>query len=248
VGWFDDNGIEHSGADMGPGGIIGAPPGPIALNDAGGGPDYQGPLPTGYSRDDVNDFLRRNAGHEGQGYDYGRVMSALNDRGGRPSAPAPSSGGFSSGAPASISPFTFDPSSVGKSDAFKFRFDKALEALQRTGASRGSYFSPQTWKAIEAEASGQASQEYGAEFGRQFDTHRWNEENRYNSQRSNRLDDFGIYDTNRRFDRGVYEDDRNFGRGVYQDDRNFDYGKNRDTMGDYWRFIDYGYNSARNPQ
>lgn len=180
-------------------------------------------------------------------------------------------------APQSIQPyqpFSFDPSQVGQSDAFKFRFDKAMQAIQRSGAAKGTLLTNQTLAALQREASGLASQEYDAEYGRQANTydlnrgtHQFNEQGRYDSQRANRLDDYSFMDTDRTFNRGVYEDDRNFGRGVLESDRafnrgvlesdrgfnrgvlesdrNFDYVKDRDKMDDYWRFIDYGYGSQR---
>ena len=244
MSWFDDNQIEHSGADMS--GMTGTPPGAIAAADdasiIGGLASKYG---IGAGETDLANLHGKNPEDRAAfiaALDAQYARRAAPSGGGGGSAPAQSaSGGFSSGAPQSIQPFSFDPSSVGKSDAFKFRFDKALEAIKRVGVAKGSYFNPQTWKAAEDEASGLASQEFGNEFDRQFQTHDWNETNRYNSQRSNRLDDFGMFDTNRRFDRSVYQDDRNFGRGVFENDRNFDYGKTRDTMGDYWKFIDYGY-------
>jgi hypothetical protein len=214
-------------------------------------PSYSGPLPTGYSQAEVDDFLSRNPG------DSHRVMSALNDR--QPQA-APSSSpqtfSFGSGAPSSIAPFTekfqFDPTKLGQTDAFKFRFDKALGAIKKIGASRGTLLNPQTWKAMEEEASGLASQEVDAEYGRQhgefldrFGIHTTNEGSRYDSQRSNRLDDFGMFDTNRNFDRRALEGDRVYGRGVMESDRAFDYGRERDRTNDLFRFTDYGYNSSR---
>lgn len=200
---------------------------------------YTGPVPPGFSQADVEDFLRRNPGDEH------RVGEALVRS---PQPTAPSGGGFSfggAGAPQSIqpysTPFSFDQSKVGDSQAFKFRFDKAMEAIQRSGAARGTLLNPQTWKAMQDEASGLASQETQAEYGRQlgtygqnFDVHAWNEGNRFNSQRANRGDDFSFMDTNRRFDRGIYEGDRAFS-----------YGQNRDDMADYWRGEELKYGAAR---
>jgi hypothetical protein len=204
--------------------------GPAAPAASGG---YTGAVPNGFTQADVNDFLARNPGDEH------RVSEAL--------VRGPEGGGQSSiqtsGAPQSIQPFggfSFDGSKVGESGGFKFRFDKAMQAIQRSGAARGTLLSPQTLKALQEEASGLASQEYGAEFDRQgqtydrnFGTHTWNEGNRYNSERTNRLDDWSFADSDRRFNRSNFESDRSFG-----------YGQERDRADDTWRFIDYGYNAS----
>jgi hypothetical protein len=173
--------------------------------------------------------------------------------GGAPQTFSFASGGGSS-APQSIQPyqsFAFDASKVGTSDAFKFRFDNAMRAIERSGAAKGTLLSPQTTHALQDRASGLASEEFDAEYGRQantygmnFGTHSWNEGNRYNSQRSNRLDDFSMADTDRRFGLDVSQ----FNRGNFESDRAFDYGRERDTVDDTWRFVDYGYNAARNPR
>lgn len=224
---------------------------PALTGSAPAAPSYSGPIPEGYSKEDVEDFLRRNPGDEH------RVMSALvksPQGGGEASAPS-SSGASYEGAPRAIQPYTpfsFDASSVGTSKPFTFRYDKAIEAVKRLGASRGTYFNPQTWKAVEAEASGLAADEVNNEYSRQadtydrnFGTHAWNEEGRYNSERTNRVDDWGFMDGDRRFNRGVYEDDRNFNRGVLESDRGFGYQQGRDKVNDTWRFIDYGYGANR---
>jgi hypothetical protein len=154
---------------------------------------------------------------------------------------APSSGGggsFSFASQAAAAPsvngpqFAFDESRLGSGKTFQFKFDKAMEAIKRLGAGRGTYFNPQTTDAAQAEAVGLASQDVEGEYARQagtfdrnFGVQRWQTD----TTRQNRLDDFGIMDTNRRYERGVLESDRGFG---YQQDR--------DRMADTWRFIDYG--------
>ena len=196
---------------------------------------YAGPVPTGYTQADVEDFLRRNPGDEH------RVMEAL-------TPPPQQSQTFTfanpggSNAPAPPSPFGsfgFDASQAGKSAGFQFKFDKAIEAIGRLGAAKGTYFNPQTWKAAEAEATGLANQDLNDEFSRQagvydrnFGTHQWNEGSRYDAQRANRNDDYSMMSA-----------DRAFNRGTYESDRNYDYTKSRDNMSDMWRFVDYGYNS-----
>jgi hypothetical protein len=194
---------------------------------------------------------------------YGKepFIALLNQRaastgGGSQAAPGqPSTFSFAGGsAPQSIQPyqpFSFDASKVGSSDAFKFRLDKAMQAIERSGAAKGTLLTPQTLKALQGEASGLASEEVGNEYGRQagvydrnFGTHQFNETNRYNSQRTNRTDDWGFMNADRQFNRGVLESDRGFNRGTLESDRGFDYTKQRDLADDTWRFIDYGYRAA----
>lgn len=202
---------------------------------------YTGSIPQGFTQADVDDFLRRNPG------DTHRVGEAL-VRGPQASAAPMAPSGGAPGGPQSIQPFggfSFDTSKFGQTDGFKFKFDKAMQAIQRAGAAGGkSIMHPQVWKAMQEEATGLASQDINDEFGRQastygmnFDTHAWNEGNRFNSQRTNRLDDWSFMDADRRFGRGVLESDRGFG---YQQDR--------DRIGDTWRFIDYGYGATPNPR
>jgi hypothetical protein len=199
---------------------------------------YTGPVPQGFTQGDVENFLARNPGDEH------RVSEALvpSSQGGQ-SAPMPTSG-----APKSIQPFGqtfgFDASKLGQTEDFKFRYDKAMQAIERSGAAKGTLLNPQTWKAMQAEASGLAAQYTNDEFARQagtydrnFDTHAWNESSRFNSQRTNRVDDWGFANADRQFNRGVFESDRGFG-----------YGQQRDNINDQWRFIDYGYGAQGNRQ
>lgn len=235
--WDPEDGVEVISEPPIPGHSPSAPPVPPV------GPNYEGPLPTGYSREQVNDFLARNPGHTPGTYDTSRIFSALTPpSSGSPggSAAAPVSGG-----PAPIAafttPFQFDASKLGETEGFKFRFDKAMEAINRGAAANGTLLTGPTQKALQAEASGLASQELDAEFGRQFathgrafDVHQFNEPMRFNSMRLNRLDD-----------RAMFENDRNFSRGTFESDRAFGYGQERDRMNDFFRFTDYGFNAAR---
>lgn len=162
----------------------------------------------------------------------------------------PQSGSYSfagggSGGPQSIQPyqpFAFDASQAGKSDVFKFRFGEAMRAIERSGAAKGTLLTPQVTQALQDRAVSLAGDDVEGEYARQagvydrnFGTHAFNETNRYSSQRSNRLDDYSFMDT-----------DRRFARSNYESDRGFDYGKSRDDINDQWKFVDYGFNSARN--
>lgn len=139
-----------------------------------------------------------------------------------------------SGAPQSIQPFTRTFTAptmddVTKSEPFRFRLGEALQAIERGGLAKGTFGTNQTWKALQEQASGMAGDEYARQYDRklgEFLTERdiWNqnEQNRFGSQRTNRMDD-----------RGIFEDDRNFSRGVFESDRGFGRLLNRDARSDF---------------
>lgn len=164
--------------------------------------------------------------------------------------PAPSSR-FGESAPASIAPFgeVFTGADVGNLDStagkgFQFRLGEALKAIRRQGAGRGLSGTNRVWQALQDQATGMADSFYNEDFGRELagyttrrDTHMGNEQARYGSQRSNRLDDFGIFTDARNFDRSVLVDDRNFNRGVVERDRDFGRTLTNDAWGrgaDLW--------------
>lgn len=60
-------------------------------------------------------------------------------------------------------PFQFDPST---DPGAQFRQQQGLEALEKSAAARGGYFSGQTGKALQDYGQGLASQEYDRAFGR----------------------------------------------------------------------------------
>ena len=64
--------------------------------------------------------------------------------------------------------FNFDESKVGQTDAYKFRQEQSLEALDRRLAAGGMRGSGNRYAGILEMASGLASQEYEAEYGRQY--------------------------------------------------------------------------------
>jgi hypothetical protein len=248
--WFDEQGIDV------PDGVhnMPAPPQSNVGPDAGALEQQVRALAAQhgieYHPSDLEDVLR-NGGNVGIAATKYAQRASSNGRPDEPSSPQAYS--FASGAPQSIQPysqpFAFDASKLGQTDGFKFRFDKAMQAIERSGAAKGTLFNPQTWKSLQSEASGLASQETDAEFGRQASTydrnlgvHQWNESSRFDSQRANRGDDFSFMDANRRF--GLSADQ--FARGNFESDRGFDYTRERDRIGDEWRFIDMGYGAARN--
>lgn len=178
--------------------------------------------------------------------------------GGNGGSASPSSGGGTSGgpsvpqgsgAPQSIQPFTREfnaPTidSVRNSGTFQFRLGEAINAIKKAGLAKGTFFTNQTAKALEEQASGIGSDEYDKQYDRSMgefltgrDTHFLNEEGRYGSQRTNRVDDWGqatdifgmgrtnrmddntirlsdqsILDSNRGFDRLMQNDQ--WGRGA----------------------------------
>lgn len=128
------------------------------------------------------------------------------------------------------------------SPGFQFRLGEGLKALERSAAAKGTLLTGGTMKGLSDYSQNSASQEYGNVYNRaynEYDSRRsnflTNEANRYNSQRTNmndqwginsdyfnmgranRLDDFNIFDTGRKFDFGVMDSNRNFGRGLNQD-------------------------------
>jgi hypothetical protein len=190
------------------------------------------------------------AGGPGGGYGAGGAGGWRGGPGGASGGGSGSGGGtFYGGAPQTIQPFSFDASKVGTSDAFRFVMDKAMKALERRGAAKGVYRTPQTTDALQAEAAGLASQEFEREHARQFGEHQFNETGRYESARTNRADDFTFGNADRyygldteklgldrervglqrddlglrrdMFSRGIFESDRGFGRNVLESDRSF---------------------------
>ena len=167
--------------------------------------------------------------------------------GGVPGGGAPGMGGAGGGvggAPQSIQPFgqqftapTLDE--VRNSPGFQFRLGEAMQAIERSGLAKGTYFTNRTARAMQGQASDLASAEYDKLFNQKMgglttnrDTHFLNEGGRYDSERANRLDDFGMFDTNRKFDFGVMDSNRNFGRATTNDQwgRGVDlWGMNRQT-------------------
>jgi hypothetical protein len=178
--------------------------------------------------------------------------------GGGGSAAAPAavglSGGFATGAPQAISPYTKQfqaptMEQVQLSPGFQFRLGEGMKALQRSAAARGTLLTGGTAKAINAFGQDFASNEYDKAYGRaigehqqDFGQHQWNEGNRFTSQRTNRMDDFGIFDSNRNFGQGA-------DRFAFEKDQALWGRKNLETDQDFqrrFRFADYGFNSARN--
>ncbi len=64
--------------------------------------------------------------------------------------------------------FDFDASQLGETDSYKFRQEQSLEALDRRLAAGGMRGSGNRYSGILELASGMASQEYEAEYGRQY--------------------------------------------------------------------------------
>ncbi len=113
---------------------------------------------------------------------------------------------------------------VRASPGFQFRLGEALQAIERSGLAKGTYFTGQTARALQGRAADLAADEYHNLFGQQlagYETNRYthfrNEDGRYGSQRTNRMDDVGIADANRRFDFDVMDRNRNFGRALTTD-------------------------------
>ena len=128
-----------------------------------------------------------------------------------------------------------DPQKSRESPGFQFRFDQAMEAIERSGLAKGNYFTNAVSQGLQEQGANIADTYYDQDYGRALsdyttrrDTHNQNEGNRFDSERANRgdswgqeTDTYGMTRTNRMDDRGIFEDDRNFGRSVYTDDRNF---------------------------
>jgi len=195
-------------------------------------------------------------------YRYGTQGSLLSDIAARghntPGGVAQDDGSGLSGGPAlpnlsqfaspqSLQPWTGTFTAPTAQDAmnspgFQFDLKNGLAAIQHSAAAKGTLLTGGTMKALNDYAQNRASQEYQNVYNRaynEYDTARQNfltnEANRYNSQRNNlldqwginsdyfnmgrvnRLDDFNIFNTNRAFDYGTFNDNRNFVRGLNQD-------------------------------
>lgn len=89
------------------------------------------------------------------------------------------------------------PFDLFNDEGYQFRLKEGIDGIENSAAARGNLNSGRTLKDLTEFASGLASQEYGAAFGR--------------------------YDTSRKFGEGQFQADRGFGRDVYTGDRGFDY-------------------------
>lgn len=94
------------------------------------------------------------------------ALEELNElKGGDPEAPE-------------LTEFSFDPSSVGESDAFKFRFDLGQQATDRAIAANRGLTSGNRLLALQDFGQRSASQEFENEFNRQFRTNQANNQTR----------------------------------------------------------------------
>jgi hypothetical protein len=192
---------------------------------------YNEALAAGIPKAYIDDFLRRHPG------DYNRIIEGYSnqpggggDEGGGGALRIGAAGGSGyGGAPNAMQPFNRQftaptMAEVQGSEPFKFRLGEAVNVIKRAGLASGNFLTNNTAKALQEQASGIASEEYGKEYGRRWneytgaaDIHFQNEGNRYSSERTNRTDDFGIFDTNRKFDFGVLDSNRNFDRTLTND-------------------------------
>lgn len=85
------------------------------------------------------------------------------------------------------------------SPGFQFRLGEGLKAIERSAAAKGTLLTGGTQKGLQGYGQDMASQEYGNVYNRaynEYDTRRTNflqnEANRYNSQRGNLQDQWGI--------------------------------------------------------
>ncbi len=128
------------------------------------------------------------------------------------------------------------------SPGFQFRLGEGLKALQRSSAAKGTLLTGGTMKALNNYAQNQATTQYQQDYNNAFNTYDTrrqnfltNEANRYNSQRgnlndqwginsdyfnmgrANRQDDFNVFDTNRNFNFNAGNTNRNFSHMLDQD-------------------------------
>ena len=82
---------------------------------------------------------------------------------------------------------------------FQFQLGQGLQALQRSAAAKGTLLTGGAQKGLEQYAVGLANQNYGDVYNRAYNTYEsnrnsflQNEANRYNSERSNLTDQWGI--------------------------------------------------------
>lgn len=127
------------------------------------------------------------------------------------------------------------------SPGFQFRLGEGLKALERSAAAKGTLLTGGTLKGEQRYAQNTASNEYKDVYGRaynEYDTRRTNflqnEANRYNSQRSNlgdqwgmNTDVFGMNNTNRMNDWQINSD--YFNQGLAEKQQNFDIWNTQDT-------------------
>ena len=74
----------------------------------------------------------------------------------------------------------FDPETVKLDDGFEFRLNQGLQALERSGAAKGSGIGGGALKAITEYAQDYSSGEYDKAYARTFNTFEANQANRYN--------------------------------------------------------------------
>jgi len=108
------------------------------------------------------------------------------------------------GAPTSLQPWTESftaptAEQASQEPGFQFQLGEGLKALQRSAAAKGTLLTGGTVKGLESFANDLANRNYQDVYNRAYNeyegrrsTFLTNEANRYNSQRSNRLDDWGI--------------------------------------------------------
>jgi len=74
--------------------------------------------------------------------------------------------------------FGFDSSQLGETEAYKFRYEQGLTAANRALSRNRALTSGNRLGALTDYGQNAASQEYEAEFGRQFDTNQYNNQAR----------------------------------------------------------------------
>lgn len=133
-------------------------------------------------------------------------------------------GGFTTGAPNYMQPFTdqfSDPTmtDLQNSPGYLGRLDAGKRLIQNSAAAKGTLLTGGTLKGLETFGQDLASNEYDklwqeamAKYNTKFNVWNTNEQNRFGSQQTNRLTDFNIFDSGRNFDRTLSNDQ--WGRGM----------------------------------
>ncbi len=138
---------------------------------------------------------------EGNNWDVGRTVDSLRSQQPPTDAqPQPTSLSSLMQTPSrqATERFAFDPANLGQTEGFKFNFDSAMRAIDRSAAARGKSFTNDTREELARTASGLASQDVNNEFNRQATTFGINADRSdtgFNQDRALRTDQWGREDT-----------------------------------------------------
>ncbi len=158
--------------------------------------------------------------------------SASNKAGGANSYQGQASGSSVGGAPNFIQPFQGSYTNPTAEEAratpgYQFQLEEGIRALDRGAASKGKLLGGGQMASLQRYGQGLADSTYGETDARNFrnyadtkDTFFQNEANRFNSQRTNRMDDYSILSGDRNY--GLAAQGQQFNQGLAQRGQDFD--------------------------